>query len=577
MSIGPEWLVVWDGMTGQEIDRTPWPSRKGFPSYNFASRNQVAVAFLDGKTPCLLALRGTYNRMKADAWQLVDGKLEQLWTYDNDGLPPSYWGQGAHFTNVADVDNDGRDEVILGSVVLDDNGVPLWTTGKGHPDFAYVGDIDPVRPGLEICFGMETGQSSGGICLADAATGKLFWQLKESTGHVHGKGMCADIDPLEPGLECYGCNAGVGKKPERRWMFAADGELLGMPMSFDFGIRTAWWDADLQKEIVRGHISDYEGGQLDDRIEGNVILVAEVIGDWREEIITSVAGELRIYSTTIPATDRRVCLMQDPIYRADIAMSAMGYTQEPMLTYCPSAISPGLNLTFIQREGKTPAVRVVVSAPLKEAIKGTANLTANEGIELKPNLFEISLEPGNQVEQIVEMSSVEARTHGLVAAQLEWGGRSIRGQVPVRLSSGFLKSGHLVQAEDFAGEEGGKVQLRTDKAATMGKALSHWDDKGHALSWKFEIPAGRYQLVFRYCTPQRTERKLTVDGRAIGTLNFPITGGFGIVAQDWEHLTAAINGKPLILELKKDTHTLRLENTDGQGTNLDYIGLIPQP
>ena len=63
------------------------------------------------------------------------------------------------------------------------------------------------------------------------------------------------------------------------------------------------------------------------------MLVADLMGDWREEIVTSVAGELRIYTTTIPAVDRRPGLMTDPIYRIDVANAAMGYTQVPMLSY----------------------------------------------------------------------------------------------------------------------------------------------------------------------------------------------------------------------------------------------------
>ena len=51
----------------------------------------------------------------------------------------------------------------------------------------------------------------------------------------------------------------------------------------------------------------------------------------------TVPGELRVYSTTIPARDRRVCLMQDPIYRLDVCIQAMGYTQGPMTSYCLSA------------------------------------------------------------------------------------------------------------------------------------------------------------------------------------------------------------------------------------------------
>lgn len=62
-------------------------------------------------------------------------------------------------------------------------------------------------------------------------------------------------------------------------------------------------------------------------------MVADIIGDWREEIITVLPGELRIYTTTIPAKDRRVCLMQDPVYRAEVAHRSMGYEQSPVTGY----------------------------------------------------------------------------------------------------------------------------------------------------------------------------------------------------------------------------------------------------
>ena len=55
---GPEWFAVWDGLTGEEIARAAWPARAGFDCYNFVSRNQLAVAYLDGRTPCLIVLRG---------------------------------------------------------------------------------------------------------------------------------------------------------------------------------------------------------------------------------------------------------------------------------------------------------------------------------------------------------------------------------------------------------------------------------------------------------------------------------------------------------------------------------------
>ena len=83
----------------------------------------------------------------------------------------------------------------------------------------------------------------------------------------------------------------------------------------------------------RGQLSKYRGENLSPRVEGHIAAIADVLGDWREEVITSVPGQLRIYTTTIPATDRRRCLMQDPIYRMDVAAAAMGYYQDPMTSY----------------------------------------------------------------------------------------------------------------------------------------------------------------------------------------------------------------------------------------------------
>ena len=337
---GPEYVVVWDGMTGREIARAPWPDRALFDSYNYASRNQIAVAYLDGKTPCLLTLRGTYTRMVVHAYLLQDGRLERLWDYDNEPFGQLFWGQGAHFTQSADIDGDGRDEVLLGSVVLDDTGVPLWSTGRGHPDAFYLTDVLPSHPGLEIAYVMETRQPAGGVLnLVDARTGRMLWKLDAPTRHVHGKGMCADIDPAHPGCEIYGADADGHTLTENRWLFAADGTLLrsGTDCPWSFDISTLFWDADLQKEILRGNaISKYQGDALTKGIAGRVILKADVLGDWREEIIASVAGELRIYTTAIPARDRRVCLLQDPVYRQTTRMNAMGYTQDPTLSYDPA-------------------------------------------------------------------------------------------------------------------------------------------------------------------------------------------------------------------------------------------------
>jgi rhamnogalacturonan endolyase len=330
---GAEYLTILDGVTGQSITREPWPARepfKGPSAYNYASRNQMCVAYLDGKTPCLIVERGTYNYITLVAYEFRNSKLRELWRWDNLNEPRSYWGQGAHWMHAADIDGDGRDEVLIGSAVIDDNGAALWSTGLGHPDSFYVGKIDPGRPGLQIYYNIERRSARNAMCLADAATGKILWGHDQPTTHIHAQGMCSDIDPNHPGSECYG---GERDFKEKRWLWSSRGKLLATDLGSLVPL-AVHWDAVPQRQLLRGRsIVPYRGAALPGRIEGRVLAVADVRGDWREEIITSVPGEIRIYSTILPARDRRITLIQDPIYRMDVVVASMGYYQVPMTSY----------------------------------------------------------------------------------------------------------------------------------------------------------------------------------------------------------------------------------------------------
>lgn len=397
---GPEWVAVLDGLTGRERCRAPWPDRAGFGTgqagYNHASRNQLAVACLDGKTPCLVTLRGTYTVMKAEAWQLLDGALAPLWRYNSDEGGRRLRGQGAHFTHVADVDADGRDELVLGSVVLDDTGVPLWSTGLGHPDHAYVGDLDPQRPGLEIYYGIEARRQEHGMCQVDARTGAILWGWDQPTQHIHSTGLCSDIDPLHPGAESYGADSADHQPSGEPWLWSAAGRLLARGPDWGFTRHCVWWDADLQREVLAGgRLVKFGGGPAPGQVKGSVVLVSDVLGDWREEVVTSVPGELRIHTTPVPAMDRRTTLLADPLYRLDTALCAMGYTQVPCLTTCLEATAPNLNLTVLEQPDGGPNLRVVASAPLDRAVTGTLRLTAT-GAPVSPAEHPVDLAPGER-------------------------------------------------------------------------------------------------------------------------------------------------------------------------------------
>lgn len=377
---GPEFLVKLDGMTGRELARVPWPDRSGITGrtnppnpladYNYQSRNQLGIAFLDGKRPHLIVERGTYTMIKFLAY---DPQLKLVWKFEASGDYEKYQGQGAHGMQVADIDGDGRDEIVFGSGALDDNGKPLWNTERGHPDACYVGHIDPARPGMQVYYGIEKKQPKNGMCLVDARTGETIWGYNGPTIHIHSTGMVADIDPTRPGMECYGGEA----NGLQFWLFDARGNRIGNKPMGGLAPKAVWWDDSPTKAVLAGgklfrfkpataaevqaiaakdmeltvggviraiapppgrpakvsvsELWDGYVGEVFGPIEGNVAALADVIGDWREELVVSVAGELRVYSTTIPASSRQVSLMEDRQYRTAVALQTMGYFYPPML------------------------------------------------------------------------------------------------------------------------------------------------------------------------------------------------------------------------------------------------------
>lgn len=334
---GPEYVSVLDGMTGKEQARANWPSRTGLGSYNHTSRNLMGVAHLDGKTPCLVVARGTYTVNKLDTYQYRNGKLEELWKWNSTDEPGGfYYGQGDHFMHTVDVIGDDRDEIVLGSAVIGSNGNGMWSSGMGHVDNVWVGNIDPTRPGMEIYLGVEGGRVKGsiqnGISLWDAATGELLWGLERPTSHVHSSGLVSNIDSRYVGMEAY---SGESAYPDR-WLHTGQGKRIADETKFDVGLapRTVYWDSTPERELlVKKRIFKYPNQTISSDIEGNQAAWIDLFGDWREEIITSIPGELRIYMTRIPAKDRRVALIQDPLYRSGAAHLSMGYGQPPLTSY----------------------------------------------------------------------------------------------------------------------------------------------------------------------------------------------------------------------------------------------------
>lgn len=352
---GPEFLTVFEGATGKELVTIPYnPPRGNVSDWGDGYGNRVdrflaGIAYLDGKHPSLILARGYYTRTVITAYNWREGQLSEVWTFDSNtpGLS-GYAGQGNHNLSVADVDGDGKDEIIYGACAIDNNGQGLYTTGLGHGDAMHLGDLDPGRPGMELFQVHESKSAAYGLEFRDADTGETIWG--QFTGKDTGRGMSADIHPGYPGEEVW-ASGGYG-------LFSAAGDKISstQPNSINFGI---WWDGDLQRELLDhnwnattatgvGKIEkwDYvnslpvtllsaDGTLSNNHTKGTPNLQADLFGDWREEVIwrTADSTALRIYTTTDVTGYRLPTLMHDPVYRLGIAWQNVAYNQPPHTSY----------------------------------------------------------------------------------------------------------------------------------------------------------------------------------------------------------------------------------------------------
>ncbi|TDD18395.1 rhamnogalacturonan lyase [Kribbella turkmenica] len=373
---GPEYLTVFEGRSGRELETVRYrPGRTDdglrWGDYamariepgNRVDRFLAGVAYLDGSRPSAVFARGYYTRTTMAAYDWNGRRITTRWFVDSgwtpmtnpfndsphgrDGTDPEYGSittQGFHSLSASDVDGDGRQEIVYGAATIDDDGSVLYSSADvlppgsadpgavarlGHGDAMHVTDIDPRRPGLEIFTVHEGGRFAPyGYALRDAKTGEVIYG--EYSGRDTGRGMVGDIVPSEPGLETWAMR-----------LRTADGDGLGAAQpGTNQSIR---WAADGTTQIVDGAgavtptIKDWQRGTLleatgtltNNGTKGNPSLVADVFGDWREELLvrTADSSAIRIYLST-EVTDRKLyTLMHDPQYRAEVARQNTAYNQ----------------------------------------------------------------------------------------------------------------------------------------------------------------------------------------------------------------------------------------------------------
>ncbi|WP_308296950.1 rhamnogalacturonan lyase [Streptomyces sp. RT42] len=337
---GPEYLTMFNGQTGKAMGTVDYvPGRGNVSSWGDSYGNRVdrflaGTAYLDGSRPSLIMARGYYTRSVIAAWDWRDGRFTRRWTFDTDSSTNAgkgYDGQGNHQLSVADVDGDGRDEIVYGAMAVDDNGHGLWTTRNGHGDALHVGDLDPSRAGLEE-FKVDEDGSKPSSWMADARTGQIIWATGASGDN--GRGVSGDIWSGSAGAESWSSAESGIRDPKGRVVNSRK------PSSTNF---LSWWDGDPVRELLDGTRVDKYGTSGDTRLltgsgvaatngtKATPVLSGDILGDWREEIVwrTSDNRALRIYSTPHD-TDRRITtLLHDPQYRTALAWQNTAYNQPP--------------------------------------------------------------------------------------------------------------------------------------------------------------------------------------------------------------------------------------------------------
>jgi len=437
-NIGPEFYTVFDGETGAALctteailigreDGGDWGDAK----MNRSSRYLAAAAYLDGVHPSIVMCRGYYNRAAMRAYSWDGTELSLQWDYDsgNVNTVDTLYGQGNHNLSVADIDNDGKDEIVYGSACLDDDGrTVMGNTRLGHGDAMHTSDFN--NDGIQEVFSVKedsVGFKNYAVDLRVAATGEHFWEKgKLVTSDDNGRGVMDNIDDAYAAKNPNALALGWDSGHENVHDLKGD-DLKAKPAgagSGSFDNFLVYWDADLSRELLDANIiQKYDaangstkrfygpsdgytlvGGSTNNYTKRNPSLVADIWGDWREEVIMPTGkGQnetpaLRIFTSTFPTEYRLTTLMHDSQYRMSIVWQNVGYNQPPHTSYYIGSAAlatdeNGNKLNYLAP--KTPYTKVVYDI---EKIPVTGFSLIDKDIQVEKNKLQaigVKIEPEN--------------------------------------------------------------------------------------------------------------------------------------------------------------------------------------
>lgn len=383
---GKEFLWYCEGATGKPYQCIEFPLKRledgetdlkaawGDGYGHRSSKYFFGAPYLDGKHPSIFLGRGIYTRHKFIAYD-VDPKTHDLkvrwkWTNNQPGSP--WFGQGYHNYIIADVDWDGRDEIVWGSMVIDDNGMGLSTTGLGHGDAQHIGDFNPYIHGQEMFACNEDNPSNN---YRDATTSKIYYRKTDTNDD--GRCLAGNFYNDFPGA--------VGHSAHDTPISTVTNDHVstntnGLGMNFRI-----YWDGDLLEECFNntevtkpgvGTIATFLGAYSNNGTKATPCYQGDIFGDWREEVIERTAdNNIRIYTTNEPTKWRNYSLWYDHQYRNGMVWQPCGYNQPPHVSYFLGELE-GIT---IAPPPLTTTGREEVGSSLSKALDGKHALLATTG------------------------------------------------------------------------------------------------------------------------------------------------------------------------------------------------------